>query len=96
MEYVNEEARDLARKQLSDMLHSGIVKVSFKKVSGEHRQVLATLHQSHLPPVPEGATERRTRKPGAEQVNYWDTSKRQWGSVNMSQLLDAPQLVTKL
>lgn len=71
------------KQQILDALHGGTLKLSFKKINGDIREMVCTLNPELLPPVPVvEATDKPKpeRKKNPDNQSVWDIDKQAWRS----------------
>lgn len=64
----------MQKDEVIDLIHQGIVDITFEKVDGSIREMSVTLSQDLLPPVPEpdpDAKPKAPRKPNPEVQNVY-------------------------
>lgn len=73
------------RTYIKHLLSDAIVKVTFKKVNGDTREILCTTSSKYIPE--RDSTPVTTSKPNKELINVWDTEAQDWRSFRVDRVI---------
>jgi len=84
---------DLVRSLCKEALNERLVRVVFKKVNGEIRDMMCTTSSEHIPqtPVVEGQTPKKPRKENNEICKVFDVNKQEWRSFRYDHIINFDQ-----
>lgn len=77
------------RKWLNELLHEGIVSVTFRKTDGTTRVMKATLSSEMIPaqPLTESEEPKKERKVNDAVMAVWDTEANGWRSFRLDRII---------
>lgn len=81
---------ELTKKLVKELLNSGLVRIHFKKVNGEFRDMQCTTNESFIPkePVVENKVPKIVRKENEGVCRVFDVNKNEWRSFKWENLID--------
>ena len=84
---------ELTKKLVKELLNSGLVRVHFKKVNGEFRDMECTTDARFIPqePVVENKVPKIIRKENEGVCRVFDVNKKEWRSFKWENLLNVIQ-----
>ena len=74
----------MTRKEMSELLHSGVRSVTFTKTNGEIRTMICTLMEDILP---QANPEAKVYKTNEEVLAVWDVEKEGWRSFRLDAII---------
>lgn len=81
---------ELTKKLVKELLNSGLVRVHFKKVNGEFRDMECTTSNVFIPvsPISENKIPKIIRKENEGVCRVFDVNKKEWRSFKWDNLID--------